>query len=72
MGGAVGAVTLGPVGALAGALLGGKGKDVTFILTHEDGRKMLATNTSKQYTKLQAILFAFETIPERYRLVSCA
>lgn len=55
--GAVGALALGPVGLLAGLLLGGKGKDVTFVLKLKDGRKMLATTDSKTYTKLTALTF---------------
>lgn len=55
--GAVGALALGPVGLLAGLLLGGKGKDVTFVLKLKDGQKMLATTDSKTYTKLAAMAF---------------
>ena len=55
--GAVGALALGPVGLLAGLVLGGKGKDVTFIMLLKDGRKMLATTDSKTYTKLKAVVF---------------
>lgn len=55
--GAVGALALGPVGLLAGLLLGGKGKDVTFVLKLKDGRKMLATANSKIYTKLSTLVF---------------
>ena len=55
--GLAGAVVLGPVGLLAGMLLGGRGKDVTFVVKLEDGRKFLATTTSKAYTKIQAALF---------------
>lgn len=55
--GVVGATLLGPVGLLAGLLLGGKGKDVTFVLKLKDGRKMLATTDSKSYTKLAALTF---------------
>lgn len=55
--GAVGAVALGPVGLLAGLVLGGKGKDVTFVAVLKDGRKMLATTDSKTFAKLQAALF---------------
>ncbi|WP_194091675.1 hypothetical protein [Vibrio hibernica] len=55
--GAVGALALGPAGLLAGLLLGGKKKDVTFIAKFKDGRKLLATTDSKSYTKLQAAVF---------------
>ena len=55
--GAVGAIALGPVGLLAGLLLGGKGKDVTFVAKFKDGRKLLATTDSKTFTKLKAVVF---------------
>lgn len=55
--GLVGGAALGPVGLLAGLLLGGKGKDVTFILALNDGRRMLATTDSKTFTKIQALAF---------------
>jgi hypothetical protein len=55
--GIAGATLLGPVGLLAGLLLGGKGKDVTFVAVFKDGKKMLATADAKTYTKLQAIVF---------------
>ena len=42
---------------MAGLLLGGKGKDVTFILKLKDGRKMLATTDSKTFTKIAAMAF---------------
>lgn len=55
--GVAGAVLLGPVGLLAGLLMGGKSKDVTFIAQFKDGKKMLATTDSKSFTKLQALVF---------------
>jgi len=55
--GAAGAVILGPVGLLAGLLLGGKKKEVTFVAKFKDGRKLLATTDSKTYTKLMAAVF---------------
>lgn len=55
--GAAGAVVLGPVGLLAGLLMGGRGKDVTFVATLHDGRKMLASTDSKTFTKMQAAMF---------------
>jgi hypothetical protein len=55
--GVVGATLLGPVGLLAGLLLGGKGKDVTFVIKLKNGNKLLATTDSKTYTKLAAIVF---------------
>lgn len=55
--GIAGATILGPVGLLAGLLLGGKGTNITFVAKLKDGRKMLATTDSKTYTKIQAIAF---------------
>ena len=55
--GAAGALILGPVGLLAGLLLGGKRKEVAFIAIFKDGRKLLATVDSKTFTKLQAAVF---------------
>ena len=54
---AVGGVVLGPAGLLAGLLLGGKKKEVTFVAKFDDGRKLLATADSKSFTKLQAATF---------------
>ncbi len=55
--GAVGALTLGPVGMLAGLLLGGKKKEVTFVATLKDGRKLMATTNNKSFVQLQAAVF---------------
>lgn len=55
--GVAGAMLLGPAGMLAGLLAGGRGKDVTFVLKLNDGRRMLATTDSSAYTKLQALTF---------------
>jgi hypothetical protein len=41
--GIAGTVLLGPIGLLAGLILGGKGKKVTFICVFKDGRKFLGT-----------------------------
>lgn len=55
--GAVGALALGPVGLLAGLLLGGKKKEVTFVAVFKDGRRLLATTDSVGFTKLRAAVF---------------
>lgn len=55
--GAAGAIILGPVGLLAGLMLGGKKKEVTFVAKFKDGRKLLATTDSKTYTKLMSAVF---------------
>ena len=55
--GVAGAVLLGPVGLLAGILLGGKKKEVTFVAKFKDGRKFMGTTDNKTFTKLQAAAF---------------
>ncbi|HDZ10045.1 hypothetical protein [Pseudohongiella sp.] len=55
--GAAGALALGPVGLLAGLLLGGRKKEVTFIGKIVDGRKFLASSDNKTYVKLRAGTF---------------
>lgn len=61
MGGAVGwgvagGVLFGPAGLLAGLLLGGKGKETTFVCQFKDGRKLMGTMGAKDYQNLQASL----------------
>lgn len=53
----VGALALGPIGLVAGLVLGGRGKDVTFVGRLKDGRKILATTDSGTYKKLLAAIF---------------
>ena len=48
-----GIMTLGPVGLLAGLLLGGKGKDITFVCHFTDGKKILATTNHKRFKHFQ-------------------
>ncbi len=55
--GVAGAVLLGPAGMLAGLLLGGRKKKVTFIVKFKDGRKLLATTPGKTFAKIQAASF---------------
>lgn len=50
--GITGAALLGPVGLMAGLLAGGRSKDVTFVCVFNDGRKLLATTSGKDYTKI--------------------
>ena len=51
---AAGGLLLGPVGLLAGALLGGRGKKVTFICVLSNGRKFLAEADADIYKKFLA------------------
>lgn len=55
--GAIGGLALGPVGLLAGLLLGGKSKEITFAVKFKDGRKFLGTTDNKTYTALKAYVF---------------
>jgi hypothetical protein len=57
--GVVGGVLAGPIGLIAGAILGGNKKDVTFVAEIEDGRKFMATTDSKTFIKLQAAAMKF-------------
>ena len=51
--GFAGSVLLGPTGLLAGLILGGKGKDTTFVCEFKDGRKFLGTASSKVFNELK-------------------
>lgn len=51
--GAAGAALLGPVGLLAGLLLGGKGKEITFACHFSDGKKILASTDQKTFRLFQ-------------------
>lgn len=55
--GAVGALVLGPIGLLAGLMLGGKKKEVTFVARFKDGRRLLATTDNATFIELQAAVF---------------
>ncbi|WP_142849785.1 hypothetical protein [Telmatospirillum sp. J64-1] len=54
---AVGAIALGPIGALGGALLGGRSKEVCFAASLKNGRKFMATTDMKTWQKIQASIF---------------
>lgn len=55
--GIAGGVLLGPLGMLAGLLVGGKHKEVTFVARFADGRKLLATTDNKTFTEFMAVAF---------------
>ena len=55
--GAAGGLLLGPVGLLAGLLLGGRKNEVTFVAKFKDGRRLMATTDSATYRKLAAAVF---------------
>ncbi len=47
--GIAGGILLGPAGLLAGLILGGRGKEVTFVAATEDGRTLLATGKKEDF-----------------------
>lgn len=47
-----GGLLFGPVGAVAGAVFGGRGKDVTFLCSFKDGTQLLASAPQKLYNKI--------------------
>lgn len=55
--GIVGGLALGGVGALAGLLVGGRSKEVTFVAKFKDGRKLLATTEASTFKAIQAAIF---------------
>lgn len=55
--GVVGGAALGPLGLLAGVLLGGKGKEVTFIIRLRDDSALLARASAQTYELILASVF---------------
>lgn len=53
--GLAGAITFGPVGALAGLVMGGNRKEVCALFELKDGRKFLALMDSKIYQQMLAL-----------------
>jgi len=56
--GTAGALLLGPVGLLAGLVLGGRGKETTFICKLTDGRKFMATARTHVFKELEKVVMA--------------
>ena len=52
--GLAGTLALGPLGLVAGALVGGRKTEITIIVTLQDERRFLATVDKKTFTKIQA------------------
>jgi hypothetical protein len=55
--GVVGGLALGPIGALAGVLAGGRKKEITFVCRFKDGRKFIGSCSTKTFTDIQAACF---------------
>lgn len=55
--GITGAALLGPVGMLAGLLVGGRKSMVTFVARFDNGQKILGQTDSKTYSKIMAKTF---------------
>ena len=55
--GAAGAILAGPIGMLAGAVLGGRGKQVVFVAVLKDGRRFLGQTDSGTFAALKSALF---------------
>lgn len=50
--GAAGSLVMGPLGAVAGFMLGNEYKEVTFLATLKDGRRFLATLDETAFSRL--------------------
>lgn len=55
--GIAGGLLLGGVGALAGLLVGGRSKEVTFVAKFKDGRKLMATTEATTFKAIQVAIF---------------
>lgn len=55
--GIVGAIALGPLGLIAGALAGGNKKEVCFACYLKDGKKFMAVTDNKLYQKIMSFAF---------------
>jgi len=65
--GIAGGALLGPVGLLAGLLLGGRGKNITFVCRFNDGRKILATTDEQTFAKIKTAVLKGEMDAEGRR-----
>ena len=55
--GVLGRFVAGPVGLIAGLVIGGSTKKVTFAATFKDGRRLLATTSNRAFVKMKAAVF---------------
>lgn len=56
--GITGAALFGPAGLIAGAIIGGQAKEVTFVAQLNDGKRFLARTSSKAYETILASTFS--------------
>lgn len=61
--GLLGGVVLGPIGAVAGVLLGGNNKEVVFVCHLRDGRKFLAQADAKDFREIIALSVTANDVP---------
>jgi hypothetical protein len=59
--GLAGALVLGPVGAAAGMIFASEQKEITFMITLKDGRKLLAATDDKTFQRI-----ALHTTPPEF------
>jgi len=55
--GVAGALVAGPVGLLAGAVLGGRGQKVAFVAEFKDGKRLMGECDKKTWVKMMADRF---------------
>jgi len=55
--GLAGMYALGPLGAIGGMMIGGRGKEVLFSAQFKNGKRFLATTDSKTYKEILAVSF---------------
>lgn len=61
--GVVGGVIAGPLGAIAGAVLGGNHRETAFTLVMKDGRRLIGTVETGIFNALVAQKMRFNTVP---------
>lgn len=60
--GVIGGILAGPAGIIAGSLIGGNKKEVTFIIEFKDGRKLMGTTDLNAFNQLMASKIKFDDL----------
>lgn len=60
--GLIGDLMFGPIGAVAGAIIGSKNRRVTFAVKFKDGRKFAATTSARIFARIQAGMLVHQTV----------